>query len=71
MTREEFEQKVIDVGTELGTALIYDIGQLQGDDWDSLATEVAELASLSARVASKYAAYASIARRLANRQAND
>jgi len=66
MTIEEFEQKVIDVSTELGTALIYDIGQLESSDWDSLADEVSELASLAARTANRYAAYASIARRKAN-----
>lgn len=67
MTIEEFEQKVIDVSTELGTALIYDIGQLESSDWDGLADEVAELASLTARTANRYAAYASIARCEANK----
>ena len=66
MTIEEFESKVIDVGTELGTALIYDIGQLQSVDWNGLADEVGELASLAARTANRYAAYAGIARRMAN-----
>lgn len=66
MTIEEFEEKVIAVSTELGTALIYDIGQLESSDWDSLADEVGELASLTARTANRYAAYASIARRKAN-----
>lgn len=66
MTKEEFEEKVIAVSTELGTALIYDIGQLESSDWDSLADEVGELARLTARTANRYAAYASIARRKAN-----
>ena len=65
MTIEEFEQKVIGVSTDLGTALIYDIGQLESSDWASLANEVGELASLAARAASRYAAYASIATRQA------
>jgi len=67
MTIEEFEEKVIAVSTELGTALVYDIGQLESSDWDGLADEVAELASLAARTANRYAAYASIARREANK----
>ena len=66
MTIEEFEEKVIAVSTELGTALIYDIGQLESSDCDSLADEVGELARLTARTSNRYAAYASIARRKAN-----
>ena len=66
MTIEQFEERVIDVSTDLGTALIYDIGQLQSSDWDGLADELAELASLAAKTANRYAAYAGIARRHAN-----
>lgn len=68
MTIEEFEEKVIAVGTDLGTALVYDIGQLESSDWASLADEVGELASLASRAASRYAAYASIAKRNANKE---
>ena len=68
MTIEEFEEKVIDVGTDLGTALIYDVGQLESTDWAGLADEVGELASLAARTANRFAAYASIAKRHANQE---
>jgi hypothetical protein len=62
----EIKNKVVGICTDLGGGLPYETDQIDGGDWDEIATELAELARGACIAGNRIAAYAGIARRKAN-----
>jgi hypothetical protein len=67
MDQSGLKEKVVSICQELGGGLPYELGHLQGDSWQEIACELAELARLISSSGARIAAYASIAQRRANK----
>lgn len=59
----EYKERVVGICQELGGRLPYEIEDIEADDWQALASELAELASFVSGQASRLAAYASNVKR--------
>ena len=58
MEIEDYKSKVVDICTNLGTCFPYEDDQIEADDWQALADELAELARLTAVAGNRLASYA-------------
>lgn len=68
MYQLELKEKVVSICQELAGGLPYESNQIQGNNWQEIANELADLARLIASNGSSIAAYASIAQRRANKE---
>lgn len=58
MEIEEVKEMVVDITSDLGCALPYEITHIEAEDWDGLAYELRELASLVCYMGNRIAGYA-------------
>jgi hypothetical protein len=71
MDIQECKQRIAEICHDIGSAMPYEADQVAdqtGDDWQSIADYLKEMASILARGANRIAAYASNAQRKANRE---
>lgn len=68
MDIDEVKDKVSNICQSLGGGLPYCPESIEAEDWDALATELADIARHACTEANRIASYAGIARRKANRE---